>query len=53
MHHGYVFSSSTGGVHGEGFDANWQDRKKGDRVSSGFKTRAGITRPVRFHDLRQ
>jgi integrase len=47
-----VFPAETGGVHHEGYDAGWKDHKDKRGVRSGFKTLAGITRHVRFHDLR-
>lgn len=48
-----VFPSPTGGCWHNEYDAGWADvRAKGRVVSTGWKTRAGITRRVRFQDLR-
>jgi integrase len=65
---GLVWPNDDGGHHHSGYDAGWSDvlgrraeaRKRttssaapGEReVRAGAKTRAGITRGVRFHDLR-
>lgn len=65
---GLVFPADAGGHHHSGYDGGWSDvlgrraeaRKRtgssaapGEReIRPGAKTRAGITRPVRFHDLR-
>lgn len=58
---GLVFPSPSGGQHSRTFDAGWSDRAyrpKGaslddpPKVRPGIKTRVGITRAVRFHDLR-
>lgn len=65
---GLVWPNADGGHHHSGYDAGWSDvlgRRAEDRVRTsssasagereirpGAKTRAGITRPVRFHDLR-
>ena len=62
----YVFPASGGVCHAVGFDGGWNDKKerreiidleKGTRgrelmTSVGHKSTAGITRAVRFHDLR-
>lgn len=65
---GLVFPAEHGGHHHSGYDAGWADvlgRRAEERVRSessaepgerelraGAKTRSGITRAVRFHDLR-
>lgn len=52
---GLVFPGDTGEPHSRGYDWDWADRKTGRPsapVMLGWKTRAGILRPVRFHDLR-
>ena len=55
---GWVFPRKDGSQRASGDHAQWFDRrsrrKKGApiTVTPGQKTRAGITRPVRFHDLR-
>jgi integrase len=53
---GYVFVGPSGLPHATGYDAGWADvrkrRKKRVVVTPGWKTRAGIARGVRFHDLR-
>ena len=52
----FVFPSPRGGHYARGHDFGWSDRKrrrKGElEVLPGLKSRAGIERPVRFHDLR-
>lgn len=48
-----VFPSPAGGRRAKGDDFGWADRKRGRQgLSLGDKTRAGIKRRVRFHDLR-
>ena len=53
-----VFPSRDGEMHRRGYTAGWEDKRerrgKGGalRVVPGARTRAGIRRPVRFHDLR-
>ncbi len=57
---GPVWPSDDGQPHREGYDAGWADKpwvqqtKKGPvrKVAKGWKRRVGITRDVRFHDLR-
>ena len=50
---GLVFESSHGGAYAKGFDFHWRDRKNNaGNLCLGAKTRVGITRDVRFHDLR-
>jgi integrase len=60
---GLVFPAPHGGMYGKGYDGGWADkrqrrgtkRKDGRRelvVALGVKSRAGIARDVRFHDLR-
>ncbi len=54
---GLVFPSLTKkmkprGMRGKGNDNGWADRKLNGKVVHGHKTQAGITRHVRFHDLR-
>lgn len=51
-----VWPAEGGGHHANGFDAGWADhpeRLGGELVvRAGHKSLAGISRPVRFHDLR-
>lgn len=51
-----VFPGPSGGCWHREYDADWADRKagKGDaaRVTPGWKTTIGISRRVRFHDMR-
>ena len=58
---GLVFPSPRGGEYSQGYDAGWADRRWRRKTKSrgvelevtpGLKTKAGIARPVRFHDLR-
>ncbi|MBI2894398.1 MAG: tyrosine-type recombinase/integrase [Deltaproteobacteria bacterium] len=53
---GLVFPNPDGGCYARGYDRGWADRAYGQgkqrKVLSGIKTRVGITRRVRFHDLR-
>ncbi len=58
---GLVFPAPSGGEYSASYDAGWADRrwrrktkKRGVELETtpGLKTAAGITRPVRFHDLR-
>lgn len=49
---GLVWPADHGGCHAEGYDAGWADVKLKDSTRDGFKTKAGIIRRVRFHDLR-
>lgn len=48
---GLVWPREDGDPHGE-WDGGWRDHKRGRHSTLGAKTRAGIERPVRFHDLR-
>ncbi len=48
-----VWPAEERNCHSGGYDAGWADRKYGKRkVGKGHKTKAGILRDVRFHDLR-
>ncbi len=60
---GLVFPNADGKMYGDSYDAAWSDKRErqGDelpdgtkavRTLPGAKTKAGITREVRFHDLR-
>ena len=50
---GLVFPAPRGGRRGKGDDFGWADKRRRDApLQLGHKTIAGITRPVRFHDLR-
>ncbi len=50
---GLVFTTVTGCRRPKSDDAGWRDRRLSkDVVKQGHKTLAGITRRVRFHDLR-
>jgi integrase len=44
----FVFPAPAGGPYSRGYDWGWGDRRNGPDIP----TRAGITRRVRFHDLR-
>jgi len=48
-----VFAAEHGGCHHKSYDAGWSDKKDRARGTQlGWKSVAGITRHVRFHDLR-
>ena len=48
-----VWPSRTGDMRARGDSMGWADRKRGKMgVAHGYKTRAGITRPVVYHTLR-
>lgn len=47
-----VFPMKNGARHPDTYDARWRDYGTKKRPMPGWKTRAGITRHVRFHDLR-
>ena len=51
-----VFPAEHGGCYAKGFDAGWSDKKdrkaKPSGIRAGWKSKAGIERKVRFHDLR-
>lgn len=48
-----VFPSSRGGAWHEDHEFGWPDTRRGAQgLTLGIKTRCGITREVRFHDLR-
>ena len=49
---GLVWPADHGGCRAEGYDAGWADTKTGSGTRDGFKTKAGITRRVCFHDMR-
>lgn len=54
---GLVFARPDGKPFGRSYVAGWEDKRErhgGDEVSvtPGLRTRAGVQRPVRFHDLR-
>lgn len=49
---GLVFPAPAGGRRGETDDGGWATRKKYGEEVKGHKEIAGITRRVRFHDLR-
>jgi integrase len=49
---GLVFPSRGGEMYAKDYDAGWADKKEKGQVTPGIKSRAGITRKVRFHDLR-
>ena len=54
----YVFPSESGGRRAQGDDARWAPQSRWTRADgtasavAGYRERAGITRKVRFHDLR-
>lgn len=49
---GLVFPNPDGKRFGEGYVAGWADVADRGKIREGWKTKAGIDRPVRFHDLR-
>jgi integrase len=51
---GLVWPAKGGGCHRNGYDAGWSDVQTTEdgKVKHGWKRKAGITRKVRFHDLR-
>jgi integrase len=53
---GLVFPNPDGACYAKGYDGGWADRASGQgkhrKVTAGIKTRSGITRRARFHDLR-
>lgn len=51
-HAGLVFPGSTGGRRAKSDDARWAPAMREGGPINGYRLRAGITRRVRFHDLR-
>ena len=50
---GLVLPNAQGRAFAKGYDFGWRDRKDNSgKLKPGSKTRAGIARKVRFHDLR-
>ncbi len=49
---GLVFPGETGGRRGKSDDARWRPQRRKTGATNGYRLRAGITRRVRFHDLR-
>ena len=49
---GLLFADRNQTAHARGYDFGWEDKLSGGKPIVGARTRAGIERHVRFHDLR-